>query len=551
MTANEKMEEPLFRVGFVSDTHVEKTEESCLLTKLAFELFKAKNVDLMVNLGDLANYHYKEAYALYRRAYNEAFGENPPPQLILYAYHDMKRDRDGVHDWTSAMQEFKEDMQIANDPYDLYVLKGHPFLVFPECADMERYENEIKEAIRRFPGKPVFVLDHIPVYDTVADSRMRHIKEKRLERRRILDRHPQVVHISGHIHVSLRNELNIWQGGFTAVNVATLKSWSGRIVNNYAPGSKKCDEVMLMEVFSDRIVFRRFSVSDGSEIRPDRPWCIPLPFSPGSAPYNIERRRPLSQAPVFPSGSEINVSFEGRPFKQMTLEFDEAEHPDGCYLYRVELSRKDASGRYVPIGFKETYGDFYMKDRTGHAAVSFDAGYFDAAGEYQVTIVPIDFFGNEGEPLHKEITCEEPERGYIVFESFNPMEDCPYYMGDEGNEPVPLKDGFYMFPSENTRLIFPKGAWDAPAGTYFRLVLDMSTEQLDSSSMTLILHSQGVLNYVRPRLVTPSGSNYHYRVVIEFQYNGDEGEYALFLGDGLPGKVAFHYVRIEKTEEHL
>ena len=36
--------------------------------------------------------------------------------------------------------------------------------------------------------------------------------------REILNRHPQVVNFSGHVHGSLRNDVFLWQGEFTAVN---------------------------------------------------------------------------------------------------------------------------------------------------------------------------------------------------------------------------------------------------------------------------------------------------------------------------------------------
>ena len=73
---------------------------------------------------------------------------------------------------------------------------------------MKRQKKEMTEAVAEANGTPVFVLDHYPPFDTTAVSRLWGNRP----RRRLAERFPQVIRISGHSHGSLRNERNIWQG---------------------------------------------------------------------------------------------------------------------------------------------------------------------------------------------------------------------------------------------------------------------------------------------------------------------------------------------------
>ncbi|NLZ62184.1 MAG: metallophosphoesterase, partial [Lentisphaerae bacterium] len=59
-------EEPILRVGIMTDTHIKTTRESCSLVQAALELFKEQKADLVINVGDIADYHYPEGYKHYR-----------------------------------------------------------------------------------------------------------------------------------------------------------------------------------------------------------------------------------------------------------------------------------------------------------------------------------------------------------------------------------------------------------------------------------------------------------------------------------------------------
>ena len=72
-------EKPLFKVGLVTDTHVRETRKSCERVELAYKLFRAQGVDMIVNCGDIADKFYPKGYALYSAIRRETY---PDPAMM-------------------------------------------------------------------------------------------------------------------------------------------------------------------------------------------------------------------------------------------------------------------------------------------------------------------------------------------------------------------------------------------------------------------------------------------------------------------------------------
>ena len=540
-------EEPELRVGIFTDTHIQETEQSCQLVRKAFELFKKHKVDMVVHLGDLADRHYPEGYKIYRRYFDEVFGDRKPRQIYIFASHD----RIGIKTkagFDSDMQKFKNALNIQHKICDKLVVKGYPFLIYPDFPDdplEKKMTDDIREMVKTHPGKPVFVLDHVPPCDTTENSRILSSSF----RRKVFDQFPQVIHFSGHTHNSLRNERCIWQGNFTEVNAGCLSSWTGTLVGNGPLPRKKSDGVIVMEVFPREILLRRYSVSDGSEIRPETPWCIALPFDPQNAPYNPAVRKAHSTAPKFPAGSKIAVKAAGNPFHEIKISFPEALHPEGCYHYNILLEKKMPSGDYETITQKEEFGQFYFREnqRKSINRTGFNAGFFVPNEYYRITIIPQNFYGSSGTPLRQEFKTGIPECGKIVFESDNPVKSCIFRTGISGGRVLESHDGFFQYRGNNTRLVFPEGIWNGPKGTRFRIVINMNLEQPQNSNWNLVLWSTAGRGITR--IVTPSGKVSNFLASIDFKKKNNDDSYFLLLQGRYPGKVAFRSVRIEKFEE--
>ena len=532
---------PLFRVGFMTDTHIKNTEESCAKVKAAFEFFLSKQPDLIVHLGDLADKHSPDGYRIYRRLFHEIFQEKRPEEIILYADHDAV----GCPDRETFYREFQRLLNIPHAPYDNLVIHGYPFLIFPQAVeeDFSRMERIIRQAIKDHPGKPVFVLHHCPMFNTVDHS----LAGLCLEGRSVLDKYPQVIHFSGHTHSSLRNGNCIHQDTFTSVNAGCLSFWQqNQAGENLLP--KECDEVMIMEVFPEKLILRRFSVSDGFEINANAPWRIPLPFNRETAPYRPENRNfPI---PEFPGDAKIVIEKNGSPFHSILFTFPDAEE---CYLYRAELEKLER-GKWKFVAEKEDYGNFYLKEKRKFTHFEFNSGFFEENNRYRLKVTPFHFGCGAGAAIQVDFIAESPLRGPLVFSTDHPEKDCRY-LAKKGNV-IALPDGWFQISEWNSygMLQFPEKIWkQIPDGVKLRMTVELEQDQPQFPRKRFFVGRNDFKKAFSTSIFLREGKTPRQRIVFEFQKESEE-PYTLLVSHGIePGPIKFHYAAIEilPEEENL
>jgi hypothetical protein len=235
------------------------------------------------------------------------------------------------------------------------------------------------------------------------------------------------------------------------------------------------------------------------------------------------------------------------PFTRFNLTFPEARGR-GAFEYRVEIERK-AGGKWVPYTRQDIFSDFWLEDfeKRGPAVHSFPAAYFTTGETVRFRVTPVNAFGRYGKPIFAETTVPERKSdATLVWESKNPMKDCPCMTGLKNGEPLKLVDGFYEHVSHEARLIFPKGVWDGPAGTKFRFTVDMRMIQPGGGQWTLVLRNPEPLQNANSRIATPKGDSGLQKYVIEFTKTDEKFNYYFLVREGTPGKIRFENVKIEK-----
>ena len=137
---------PLFRFGVMTDTHIGQTVESCGRVKLALELFREKDCELVINTGDIAEGHYPTGYQAYRQVFDEVYAgaERKPGEIYVYAWHDVKGYKGharemAVRDAPEAFEEVRRLLKAPNSHTDTVVHKGYTFVVFPQFAGDEGF----------------------------------------------------------------------------------------------------------------------------------------------------------------------------------------------------------------------------------------------------------------------------------------------------------------------------------------------------------------------------------------------------------------------------
>ena len=530
-------EKPLWTAGLMTDTHIGETAESCERVRLAYELLNDLGVDLVANCGDIAERYTERGYKILRRIFDRTFTKKKPQEIWVYANHEHVGRKD--EPFETVMQDVRRHLRIPHDLYASIDFKGFPLVVLPQWLDTERAEKMLGEAARKYPGKPIFVFDHVPAQGTTETS----ITWGNMKRRELLNRYPQVVHFSGHAHGSLRCERRIWQGEFTALNLGGLAGWSGSAVGA-SPEMKKEFCVAVMDVYADRLVIRRFDVRDRKEHRGEDPWTVPLPFDPATAPYRPAAAARREAVPRFSPGTKVSLVADAAPCRSVTVSFPQAEAPYGVYMYKIEVSDTE-SGEV--ISQQDQFGSFWMRpdERPAKMECVLSAAFFDAGRSRTVSVTPINFFGVGGDAIKGEITLGSVA-GVAVWETTDPSKECVFrrYLKDgERKKPV---DGWYeMHPGDN-RLELPAGVWDGPAGTRFRFTADIETETDSARPWTIVLRHPAPVENANARIYTAAGKTPKRRVVIEFAKRKVDRNYYLLVREGGPGRIRFHKVKIEK-----
>lgn len=470
---------PLFRAGLLSDTHVTDDPKSLVRVRQAMELFCREGVDLICHGGDLADVYSPKGWAGYRAAMDAAFGQRAPEAFYAFGGHDRNRyvRKPGEKNREEPVwREMRQILRARHGLCDICEFRGYKFVIIQEYSDEKQANDLIGQAVRESGEKPVFVLFHEPAFDTVCNS----VAWGNLAMRDIMDRYPTVVHLSGHVHGSNRNERQIWQGGFTAVNLGCLQHWCGEC-GNAMPVRMPDDGVMTMDVFHDAIVFHRFSLTTGEECLPLEPWTVPLPFKQANAPFRPEVRRAHSSVPAWTKDSRVTAMWvEDKGFCGFRITVPAAHPVDGAYRYTASLFT--AAGRRLTM--TQRMGEFWklpVSARTNQIAFAFADALFEPKCEYRIDVSSENFYGKRSEQLSAVVQAPDFGRRWeTIWESADGMRDLAVnrFVWKKGAvRLVPDQRGFVRAsdgPQAYPMLTvdFPKGILSEgdPAGTVYRLV---------------------------------------------------------------------------------
>ena len=529
---------PVFKVGIMSDTHVTGNINSCSILKDAFELFKQHNVELIINAGDIAESYDPEAYRNYIKTFNSVFADtkNPPKEIFSYAYHDVYKHPN--KDPFAAFKDVRKHLEIKHAPYDIVRHKGYVFLSMPQYHTRDEYRKQLDIAAKEHGNKPFFIVDHVAPHGTVASSMNGNYYVKTL-----LDKYPDAIHISGHNHSLLTNELNIWQGNFTAINAGFLHG-SMRV-------KKSCDVALIMEVYKDKIILRRYFTDTKKEYKSSSsPWVLRLPFDKKTALYSEEYRLKTSPTPEFAETAEIKVNATDYNVK---LDFPHASPAKEIHEYKITLSEM-RDGKYIPISHSELAGPFAdIRNIKEFCSTAFSIGYFDIGKSYQVKITPVHFSGKEGKPLVKDFEIKNKSNAEVIFESFAPMTECQTTYGIIGEQNFLdankdlLKDGYFHIGQEKIALktLFPAHFWNS--NKRYRIIFDAQIMLESDRSMHLQMRSIEPRKFTPEPLFSKPGNTLNTRYVLDTPpFDRTDYKFYLNMKNGGPGKVKINYIRIER-----
>ena len=482
---------PALRLGVMTDTHVGKTVESCERVRQALELFREKGAELVINNGDIADHYYEDGYRAYRQVFNEVYANGPKPQEIYaYAWHDAfdfhghPRDQ-AIPDSPEAFENVRKFLEAPHGHTAEIRFKDYTFLVMPQftgCKGFqtwEDYEKRVVAACQANPGKPVFVVDHVPPRGTVYYS----VEWGNGRSRKILEKYPQVVALTGHVHGSIRSDRFIWQDTFTVINSGCLFGWDGLLAGRLMPlpggaryGYDKQEwGVLTVDVHADRLVVRRWDVRDRQEVA--APWIVPLPFAAATAPYRWETRRAATPKAEFAPDAKVTATpvLKGKTFTGWQIDYTDSAA--GAMIYRIVAERKLADGSWGDRALGEMFSDSWRRpqDRRSMLRYGMPAAYFAPSADYRISVLPVTPFGDVGSPIFTEVkTPAAFAPSTVVWESKDPMHELQFVRTSDRRPYKVGADGFYgPLAAWTSHLVLPAGLFKGAEGTRYRLIADV------------------------------------------------------------------------------
>lgn len=289
------------------------------------------------------------------------------------------------------------------------VIGGLHFIALESHHAPTRYSDEIlawlsgvlAEAAADTPGRPIFLLTHAPVKDTVYGS----VCDGCDQLTTLLSQYPQAVIFTGHSHWSLYHDGSIRQGGFTAVNLGSVSYMTcqpNRYMEQLSPfhllyNSYDTSLGAIVEVDAAGAVrITRHNFMLGCPIR--KPWIIPAPTVDGAHltayPANYGVGEP---APVFLEGE---VSAELTYESTVTVCHPAARSAGMVFSYRYDIVKDDevvhTFDSLSEFWNHPTDGDMPPVRRTVLQDIS-------VSPPYTVRITALDDWDNESVPLEAEV----------------------------------------------------------------------------------------------------------------------------------------------------
>lgn len=401
--------EPLLRFGAVSDNHLDsKRPDSWERTRMAFEFFKKNDIRFFVDSGDVTDTYQPDMFKLWRKMYLEILGEKVD-FLMIPAGHD----KSGAESTAKGYAEFVK-LTGSGSVNPVKVVNGFHFVSLAQWENINTLKRNLDAAVAAScPGQPVFVVTHVPPRNTTGGSGGKASGDDEL--RKLLNKYPQVITLSGHTHNRLMDERAIWQGEFTAVNLGTLAYCGNGGIANPTDRPKSYD-ASIWEVYADKVIIRRFNVKSGVETFPERRWMIPLPFDIKTAPYSAAKRAEFP-IPEFADGEKIGFIPEesgnarwGKllipPLKQNSF---------ALLYYLVKVQKKNISGKFEHYGII-SFSRTVMP--AGAEKFAFPAGYLEADSSYRVTVTPFNYFEKSGKSVSGEFTVGKVPWQEVAYSGF-------------------------------------------------------------------------------------------------------------------------------------
>ncbi len=408
-------ETPLLKVGIVSDVQGYDYPEDWGMSNFdkALRVLAKLEPDVLVSAGDLSD-HGEDDTALryYVALMKKRFGAKYPVQVACAGNHDVWTKDEKVRPQQQCIDEFCAAFGEKSSRLWHKVVKGFDFIALSlfepngfDAPSIALLKAALDKAVARDAKRPIFVVTHYHPYGTCIDSNCNAWKPLR----ELLNGYPQVVSLSGHTHCPLEDERSIWQGEFTAIETAGLSYGCMPVeyqneVSCLIPYGREAIGFNFLEIYADRMVFRRYHADDMKPMKPGRDWVVKYPYKPSDAVYTEAKRKAAEVAPAFAAGETLLFRYD---FGFVYFICEPAKHPDFVHHYELAITPLAADGAVA--GETKTWkylADFYRREALKNQRLCLKAPpkSMKPGGRYRCELRPVANFGTKGVPIALDVT---------------------------------------------------------------------------------------------------------------------------------------------------
>lgn len=391
---------PVMRFVATSDTHIEKLgdtgcQRASAMLKTAYAISDAdedyKNLDAVVFSGDITDNGHLDSFFAFAAVTDNEIREGTERLAVVAKAHDS---------YSFSSNSLKIFTGITGQESDFHrVIGGFHFIGISRSATLKHYteqqvkwlDENIAAAVKDDPAKPVFVFQHEHVRGTVYGSSktdgwgLDTFTD-------VLEKYPQVVHISGHSHFPANDPRAIWQGSFTAINDGGLAYYElavdGR--NGQFPEEKdRMSQALIIEVDADNRVLVKVLDVDAGKIM--REFLIDNIAEENKTKYSFEARKETATAPVFSDDAALTYEKDGLKH-YITVPQATVSEDNEVFIYRINVLNSKGKRVYKDWAFS----DYFFADKAD--SITFD-GFVTLGKNYTVKVWAEDVWGNASEAL--------------------------------------------------------------------------------------------------------------------------------------------------------
>ena len=401
---------PVFRFAVASDVHIHDASNPRNANRFA-QMFQTayrysdahesyKSLDAVLLAGDIVESGADEQYDELNRVVRENLRDETQ-FITVMGNHEY-----GVGGHEGYMRNMHDtlDKHIVIKGFHIIGLSTDPKDTWHTLKQMHWMSEQLREAKKDDPEKPIFTMQHGHIWNTVYVSRS-WFTQSFLFLHAIYAQYPQVVNFSGHSHGPINHPMSVWQSGYTAVGTGTLNYFEMErdIGDNTIPaGSDRAAQYYIVEVDAEnRVRLLPFNLLTGEFFKtpsttddPEKQliYFVEKPSDRATHAYTAARKK-TNGKPWFDEGAAVAV--QNITATSVDVTFDQAQDNVCVYGYRIKVTDKEKPNKTALE--KEIYSEYYFEPMPETLTCTLEG--LTAGHEYTVQVIPLNVWRQTGNPI--------------------------------------------------------------------------------------------------------------------------------------------------------